>query len=74
MFIDDFSIQSLKTIHHDYIKTSLQRCKKAKIALNYYKILLAIKREVLLGYIVLKKGRKSNPKKVNVMVESIHFQ
>lgn len=59
IFIDDFSIHYSKTIHHDCVKASLQRYRKGRIALNFDKIFLVFKNEVLLGYIASK--RVENP-------------
>lgn len=69
IFIDHFSIHSFRIIYHKSIKASLQSCKKVMIALNPDKIFLVIRRKVLLGYIVSRKGREPNSKKVKVIVE-----
>lgn len=46
--------------------------KKARITLIYDKIFLAVKKRVVLGYVVLEKGRKSDSKKVKAIVKLNH--
>lgn len=71
IFIDDFNIQSSKMLYHDYIHINFQWCRKAWIAFNHNKIFLAVQKRVLFGYLLLKKNRKSDPKKIKVIVELI---
>lgn len=67
VFIDDFSTQSDADSHIHLVKESLERCKKARMALNPEKTYLALTRGILLEYMVSKRGREPEPEKVKVI-------
>jgi len=69
VFIDDFSTQSDVDSHLQLVRESLERCKKARMALNPDKTYLALCRGVLLGYVVSKEGREPEPEKIKVILE-----
>ena len=69
VFVDDFSIQSDVENHMKCVREALERCKKDRLALNPDKTYLAVKKWVLLGYVVSGKGRELDPAKIAVIDE-----
>jgi hypothetical protein len=67
VFVDDFSTQSNTNDHLQCVREIFIRCKKIQLALNSDKTFLGVNREVLLGYVVSKKGREPNMEKIEVI-------
>ena len=66
VFVDDFSTQSNKDSDLECVREALKRCRTARLALNSEKMYLAMRRGVLLAYVISEKGRKPDPKKIAV--------
>lgn len=67
-FLDDWSIYSRKHHHLKVIKECTERCRRARLALNPKKFRFMVPRARLLSHIVCKEGLKTNPDKINVIV------
>jgi hypothetical protein len=69
VFVDDFSTQSNTESHLECVREALKRCRMTRLALNPEKTYLAVRRGVLLGYVVSEKGREPDPEKIAVIYE-----
>ena len=67
VYIYDFNMQSSVDDHLEYVRETLKRCRKMRLALNPEKTYLAVQRGVLLGYVVSEKGREPDPEKIVVI-------
>lgn len=68
-FLDDWSIFSTKDKHITTLRECMERCKRARLALNPKKCKFMVPQGKLLGHIVCKAGLKTDPDKVRIILE-----
>ena len=68
-FLDDWSVYSGKEHHLKIIKECLEKCQRARLALNPKKCWFMVPHGRLLGHIVCKEGLKTDPNKIKVILE-----
>ena len=68
VFIDDYSTHSTEAEHLHWVRECLLCCRRSSIAVNPFKLYLAVKRGVLLGHIVSAAGTEPDPEKIEVIV------
>ena len=67
VYVDDFSTQSDEGSHLECVRKTLKRCKTTRLVVNPEKTYLAVRRGVLLGYVVNERGREPDPEKIVVI-------
>ena len=67
VFIDNFSSHSSTAEHLHWVRECLIGCRKIEIAVNLDKLYLAVKRGVLLGYIIFQEGIELDLTKVKAI-------
>lgn len=67
-FLDDWSIFSDQDTHLKALGECMERCRKARLALNPKKCRFMVPQGKLLGHIVCKEGLKIDPDKIGVIV------
>lgn len=68
-FLDDWSIFSMEDRHLATLGECMERCRRARLALNPKKCRFMVSQGRLLGHIVCKEGLKTDPDKVRVILE-----
>lgn len=67
-FLDDWSIFSDQDTHLKALVECMERCQKARLALNSRKCRFMVPQGKLLGHIVCKEALKTDPDKIGVIV------
>lgn len=68
-FLDDWSVYSGKEHHLKILGECMDKCRRARLALNPKKCKFMIPQGRLLSHIVCKEGLKTNPDKIRVILE-----
>jgi hypothetical protein len=68
IFLDDFTIYSDMESHLMKLRLCFQKCKEYKINLNLEKCAFMVFLRLILRFIVSKKGKISDPKKAQAIV------
>jgi hypothetical protein len=68
IFVDDFIVYSDMESHLLKVKLCFQKCREYGFSLNPKKCAFMIFSGMILGFIVSKEGKLSNPKKIQVIV------
>jgi hypothetical protein len=68
IFLDDFIVYSDMDNHLQKFRLCFQKCKKYDINMNPEKCAFMIFSGMILGFIVSKKGKLPNPKKIQAIV------
>lgn len=67
VFIDDFSVFGSKAMHLNHLRMCLTRARMFRMSLNPYKSAIAVKKGILLGYVLSEEGLAIDPKKVEAI-------
>jgi hypothetical protein len=68
IFLDDFIVHSDMESHLQKLILCFQKCKKYGISLNLNKCAFIIFSRMILGFIVSKKGKLLDPKKIQAII------
>lgn len=68
-FLDDWSVYSEKKNHLQILGECMERCRRARLALNPKKCRFVVPQGRLLGHRVCKVGLKTDPDKIRVIME-----
>jgi hypothetical protein len=69
IFLDDFTIFSDMSTHLEKLKKCFLKCKEYGISLNPKKYPFMVCSKTILGFIVSKKGKTLDPKKIKALVK-----
>ena len=68
-FLDEWFVFSIKDKHLTALGECMERCRRARLALNPKKCRFIVLQGKLLGHIVCKQGLKTDPNRVKVIIE-----
>jgi hypothetical protein len=68
LFLDNFNVFNDRTLHINKLQLCFEKCHEFDISLNPNKLMFLVYSRVILGYIVSKEGKLSNPKKIFAIV------
>jgi hypothetical protein len=71
IFLDDFTVFSDMSTHLEKLNKCFLKCKEFNINLNLYKCAFMVFSGTILGFIVSKKGKIMDPKKIKALVNML---
>jgi hypothetical protein len=71
IFVDDFIVFSDLSTHLEKLKKCFLKCKEFNISPNLYKCAFMVFSKTILGFIVSKKGKVMDPKKIKASVNKL---
>jgi hypothetical protein len=71
IFLDDFTMYSEMESHLQKLKLCFQKCREYGISLNPNNCAFMVFSKMILGFIISKEGKLSDPKKIQTIINML---